>query len=281
MYASFPSSFLLSPSIPRSLNQYELRKKRNCLSFIAFRFMLNPLRHSLTRMLNPEPWHPWLLVRVIGTSNDFPTIRMDSGIGALACAVAVGNASYVCNSHFHALQNWCSMRALFLRSTGCLACWCPGVIHAQNRRRVEYLNVHGIPEPERHRLFGTDSILYALLECCGHMGWILQVSCLMFRAQDHFLTTRASCVFFRLGPGRPFGNDTMFVEVVWAIVVHRSYVTPAHWCKRIGSWSRKKRPCWGQSVLEGCACSLFKSGLYTSMKDLKALEVYNSSGALR
>ena len=65
-------------------------------------------------------------------------------------------------------------------STGCLAFACPALIHAQNRRRVNYLNTHGVPDPERERLFGTDSIAYSLLECCCHMGWVLQVSRLIF-----------------------------------------------------------------------------------------------------
>jgi len=228
-------------------------KQVTVVQLLPFVLKLNPLHHSLTGMLNPTPSHQWLFqVQGIGTSNGFPTISMDSGIGALVCSVVVGNASYVYSS-LSRLQNWCSMAVLFL--TGCLACWCPGVIHAQNRRRVEYLNVHGIPEPERKRLFGTDSILYALLECCGHMGWILQVSCLISSSRP-FPDHTVHLTFFRFRPGRLFGNDTTFREAVWAIAVRRTYVTPAHWCKRIGSWSKKKRPCWDQCVLEVCACSI-------------------------
>ncbi|KIM42590.1 hypothetical protein M413DRAFT_444295 [Hebeloma cylindrosporum] len=57
----------------------------------------------------------------------------------------------------------------------CLACWCPALAHAQNRRRVNYLNAHGVPDPERDRICGIESLPYALLEACCHMGWILQV----------------------------------------------------------------------------------------------------------
>jgi hypothetical protein len=68
----------------------------------------------------------------------------------------------------------------FCLSTGCLACWCPCLAHAQNRRRLDYLNTNGVPDPDRNRTTGGGSGLYAVLEVACGMGWILQVSHLMF-----------------------------------------------------------------------------------------------------
>ncbi|KIM42593.1 hypothetical protein M413DRAFT_444299 [Hebeloma cylindrosporum] len=57
----------------------------------------------------------------------------------------------------------------------CLACCCPCLAHAQNRRRLDYLNTNGVPDPDRHRVTGQDSLLYALVEVACDMGWILQI----------------------------------------------------------------------------------------------------------
>lgn len=115
---------------------------------------------------------------------------MESVNGALVCAAVVEIARNVRNVHAHTFRVITHWVLVFLLSTGCLACFCPALIHAQNRRRVNYLNTHGVPDPERERLCGTDSLLYGLLEACFHMGWILQVSHLMFRGKDYILSTR-------------------------------------------------------------------------------------------
>ncbi|KDR71148.1 hypothetical protein GALMADRAFT_159641 [Galerina marginata CBS 339.88] len=61
--------------------------------------------------------------------------------------------------------------------TCCLACWCPCLAHGKNRRRLEYLNVNGVPDPDRNRVVaGGDSLLYACLEVACDVGWILQIS---------------------------------------------------------------------------------------------------------
>ncbi|PPQ85919.1 hypothetical protein CVT25_014796 [Psilocybe cyanescens] len=58
----------------------------------------------------------------------------------------------------------------------CLACWCPCLAHGQNRRRLQYLNVNGVPDPDRRRIIAEgDSILYACIEVACDMGWILQI----------------------------------------------------------------------------------------------------------
>jgi len=104
---------------------------------------------------------------------------MESVIGVLVCATVLEIARNVRNPYLHTFRIGTHWVLAFLLSTGCLACWCPALIHAQNRRRVNYLNTHGVPDPERERLCGIDSLPYGLLEACFHMGWILQVSYLM------------------------------------------------------------------------------------------------------
>ncbi|KAF8801119.1 PLAC8-domain-containing protein [Phlegmacium glaucopus] len=57
----------------------------------------------------------------------------------------------------------------------CLACWCPCLAHAQNRRRLEHLNTQGIPDPQREDIVVGDGLLYAVVELACDMGWILQI----------------------------------------------------------------------------------------------------------
>ncbi|KAF9037082.1 PLAC8 family-domain-containing protein [Panaeolus papilionaceus] len=62
-------------------------------------------------------------------------------------------------------------------STTCLACWCPCLAHAKNRRRLDYLNRHGAPDPQRHRILGSEEgVAYLFLDCMCNMGFILQVA---------------------------------------------------------------------------------------------------------
>ncbi|CAA7268707.1 unnamed protein product [Cyclocybe aegerita] len=61
-------------------------------------------------------------------------------------------------------------------STCCLACWCPCLAHAQNRRRLDHLNATGMPDPNRDRIVAGDSLVYAIIEVACDMGWILQIA---------------------------------------------------------------------------------------------------------
>ena len=71
------------------------------------------------------------------------------------------------------------MDLVFCFSIGCLACWCPCFAHAQNRRRLDYLNTHGVPDPDRNQHTGGEALLYGIVEVACELGWILQVSRLM------------------------------------------------------------------------------------------------------
>jgi hypothetical protein len=120
---------------------------------------------------------------------------MENGNGALVCWTALGIAINVRDSHFHILKIGAQWSLGF--SIGCLACWCPCLAHAQNRRRLDYLNTNGVPDPDRNRITGGDSVLYAVIEVACDMGWILQVSRLMFfELKTDFLTT--GCIFLFL-----------------------------------------------------------------------------------
>ncbi|KAJ3503283.1 hypothetical protein NLJ89_g8501 [Agrocybe chaxingu] len=59
--------------------------------------------------------------------------------------------------------------------TYCLACWCPCLAHAHNRRRLLYLNAHGVPHPNREQVVEGDSVIYAAFEAFFGAGWLLQV----------------------------------------------------------------------------------------------------------
>ncbi|KAF8148849.1 PLAC8 family-domain-containing protein [Crassisporium funariophilum] len=61
-------------------------------------------------------------------------------------------------------------------NTCCLACWCPCLAHAKNRRRLDHLNTHGIPDPNRNTVIGGDSLIFAIAEVACDMGWILQIA---------------------------------------------------------------------------------------------------------
>jgi hypothetical protein len=58
---------------------------------------------------------------------------------------------------------------------GCCACWCPCLLHARNRRRLDHLNTQGLPDPHRDQFVVKDSWVYALIEVACDAGWILQV----------------------------------------------------------------------------------------------------------
>ncbi|KAF9560042.1 PLAC8-domain-containing protein [Agrocybe pediades] len=60
-------------------------------------------------------------------------------------------------------------------NTCCLACWCPCLAHGRNRRRLDYLNQNGVPDPNRESVAGEDSVIYAIIEVACDMGWILQI----------------------------------------------------------------------------------------------------------
>jgi len=137
-------------------------------------------------MPNHKQSHQWSLqVQGIGTLRSFPAMIMESGIGALVCwtVLEISRNVRVDDSNLHTLRigiqrTWLS---LFCPSTGCLACWCPCLAHDQNRRRLDYLNIHGVPDPDRHKHVGCESMLYGVLEVACDLGWILQVSRLIFR----------------------------------------------------------------------------------------------------
>jgi len=78
---------------------------------------------------------------------------------------------------FYFSEALCQMKPWTL--IGCLACWCPCLLHSQNRRRLESLNTTGLPDPHRDQLVAGDSWFYALIEVGCDMGWILQVRCLV------------------------------------------------------------------------------------------------------
>ncbi|KAF9037077.1 PLAC8 family-domain-containing protein [Panaeolus papilionaceus] len=62
-------------------------------------------------------------------------------------------------------------------NTCCLACWCPCLAHAKNRRRLDHLNRHGVPDPNRREIVASeDSVVYLLLEVACDMGWIMQIA---------------------------------------------------------------------------------------------------------
>ncbi|KIM42594.1 hypothetical protein M413DRAFT_444301 [Hebeloma cylindrosporum] len=59
----------------------------------------------------------------------------------------------------------------------CLLAWCcPCLAHGRNRRRLNHLNMHGVPDPDRRRVTAGDSIVYAALEAACNMGWLLQIA---------------------------------------------------------------------------------------------------------
>ncbi|KAF8996340.1 PLAC8 family-domain-containing protein [Cyathus striatus] len=57
----------------------------------------------------------------------------------------------------------------------CLGTWCPCLLHARNKRRLEHLNTQGTPHPNRHDVCNGDSCVYGLIEVAFDMGWILQI----------------------------------------------------------------------------------------------------------
>lgn len=177
--------YLHKPLVDLSV-KHELREAGDCTHSQRVVFNLKSSYHRLARMPNHKLSHQWLWqVQGIGTSNSFPTIMMGNGIGALGCWAVLRIAINVRYSHFHILRIGAHLRLSF--SKGCLACWCPCLAHAQNRRRLDYLNINGVPDPNRNQITDKDSLLYAILEVACDMGWILQVSLLVFF--NHFLTT--------------------------------------------------------------------------------------------
>ncbi|TFK71584.1 PLAC8-domain-containing protein [Pluteus cervinus] len=59
----------------------------------------------------------------------------------------------------------------------CFKAWCcPCVTFAQNKRRLEYLDRQGIPDPEHGGEFVSgDCWLHTFLTCCFNAGWVLQI----------------------------------------------------------------------------------------------------------
>ncbi|KIJ93211.1 hypothetical protein K443DRAFT_112381 [Laccaria amethystina LaAM-08-1] len=60
--------------------------------------------------------------------------------------------------------------------TCCLAWWCPCLAHARNKRRLDHLEAHGTPDPERGVRCSSDGWIYACIEFSCNMGWALQVA---------------------------------------------------------------------------------------------------------
>jgi len=58
----------------------------------------------------------------------------------------------------------------------CLACCCPCLAHGRNRRRLDHLEAHGVPDPYRQSVSAGDSIVYAVLNMTYNLGWLLQIS---------------------------------------------------------------------------------------------------------
>ncbi|PFH45932.1 hypothetical protein AMATHDRAFT_92395, partial [Amanita thiersii Skay4041] len=61
-------------------------------------------------------------------------------------------------------------------STCCLAMYCPCIVHAQNKRRLQHLNEHGTPHPERGDICSSDSWTYFCIEALCDASWILQIA---------------------------------------------------------------------------------------------------------
>ncbi|PFH47899.1 hypothetical protein AMATHDRAFT_66586 [Amanita thiersii Skay4041] len=60
----------------------------------------------------------------------------------------------------------------------CLMAWfCPCMVYAQVKQRLEYLNQRGIPDPERGGSgCNGDCMVHGLLSACLGIGWVLQIS---------------------------------------------------------------------------------------------------------
>jgi len=104
----------------------------------------------------------------------FLTMIMVSGIGALVSTTVLRKARNVRDSHFHIYGT-----PFYFISTGCLSFWCPCLVHAQNRRRLDYLTVNGVPDPDRNKVTAEGSMFYGFLEVACDLGFILQVGRLM------------------------------------------------------------------------------------------------------
>jgi len=102
-------------------------------------------------------------------------IRMVSGIGALVSTTVLRKARNVRDLHLRIYGT-----AFYFRSTGCLSFWCPCLVHAQNRRRLDYLTVNGVPDPERNQVTAEGGLFYGFLEVACDLGFILQVGRLVF-----------------------------------------------------------------------------------------------------
>ncbi|KAF8638769.1 hypothetical protein AX17_001965 [Amanita inopinata Kibby_2008] len=60
-------------------------------------------------------------------------------------------------------------------ATCCMAMWCPCIIHAQNRRRLDHLNNQGIPDPDRNEICTSDGWTYFCVQALCDVGWVMQI----------------------------------------------------------------------------------------------------------
>ncbi|TFK59454.1 PLAC8-domain-containing protein [Pluteus cervinus] len=59
----------------------------------------------------------------------------------------------------------------------CIVSWfCPCIVYAQNKRRLEYLERNGVPDPEHggDACSGDCCLHLTITGCCG-LGWLLQI----------------------------------------------------------------------------------------------------------
>ena len=57
-------------------------------------------------------------------------------------------------------------------SIGCLACWCPCLVHSRNQKRLDHLNTQGYPDPKRDEIVMGDNLFYGVVEATLNMGWL-------------------------------------------------------------------------------------------------------------
>ncbi|KIJ12273.1 hypothetical protein PAXINDRAFT_83215 [Paxillus involutus ATCC 200175] len=56
-----------------------------------------------------------------------------------------------------------------------LACCCPSMSFAKNTHRLDYLQDHGVADPEKGGSgVNQECLFHCCLTCCGGWGWILQ-----------------------------------------------------------------------------------------------------------
>lgn len=59
----------------------------------------------------------------------------------------------------------------------CFISWCfPSITYGSNKRRLEHLQIKGVPDPEQGGVFSSDCAMHCCIMFCFGAGWVLSMA---------------------------------------------------------------------------------------------------------